>query len=134
MIKIRKTLDIESVKKIHSMCLPQDEWYEHEKNIYWLGSHNGKSICFGMATEYGRGILFLSRCGVITSYRGRGIHKKLISIRLAHARKAGIRTVITYTEMENYASSNNLIHYGFKLYDPECAYVGEGFLYWMLQI
>jgi GNAT superfamily N-acetyltransferase len=76
------------------------------------------------------GVAFLSRAGVAETHRGRGLQKRLIRARVARARRLGATDVVTYTSTDNAPSANSLIACGFKIYDPEYAYVGSSFVYW----
>jgi GNAT superfamily N-acetyltransferase len=75
---------------------------------------------------------YLCRAGVARQFRGCGMHHRLIRVREQHARRLGMPRLITYTQAENHASSNNLISAGYKLYTPESDYAGPGgnWLYW----
>jgi GNAT superfamily N-acetyltransferase len=75
---------------------------------------------------YSEGVCIFNRAWVRKQYRGLGIQKKLIKIRLKAAR--GFK-VITYTTPCNIPSANNLIKAGFILYNPEYKYAGSGMLY-----
>lgn len=134
MIYIRATKDIETVRKLHKQTFPSDEFYEHKKNKYWIAYDDGRPIGFGIATDYGHNILFLSRAGVISKYRGRGIHKRLINVRLRFAKRNRFKSVITYTAKSNLSSINNIIARGFKIYEPAEPWVGTSFLYWLLTL
>lgn len=76
------------------------------------------------------GIYFMSRAGVVPAYRGRGLQRRLIRVRVARGRKLCARLTVTYTIPENVRSSNNLIACGFRTYIPGIAYAGEGVIYW----
>lgn len=73
----------------------------------------------------------LTRAGVAEDVRGRGLHRVLIQARIDWAKSRQLDSIITYTSVDNHASSNNLIDLGFKLYNPAHPWVGEGFLYWI---
>lgn len=74
---------------------------------------------------------FLERVAVLDKYRGRGLQKKFISARLRLSKRIGINTVITYTVLDNPASSNSLIRRGFSLYSPEWKWAGDSMLYFI---
>jgi hypothetical protein len=43
----------------------------------------------------------------------------MIRVREAAARRAGVAWIYTYTAPDNYASANNLIRSGYRLYQPK---------------
>jgi RimJ/RimL family protein N-acetyltransferase len=61
---------------------------------------------------------FLALCGVIKDYRGYGLQKRMIRVRMQKAKQLGVTRVITYTSHDNAASANSLISSGFRLYVP----------------
>lgn len=134
MVKIRQTKDIQTIKDLHEKLFPQDELPTFKNSIYWCGVDRSVTCCFAIATKYSDDILFLSRAAVNYEYRGKGIHKRLISVRLRYARRHKYRYVITYTSRDNYSSANNLMDLGFRSYCPEYKYVGEDYNYWILEI
>jgi ribosomal protein S18 acetylase RimI-like enzyme len=75
-------------------------------------------------------ICIFNRAWVHKSFRGMGVQKRMIRIRLKRA-KEFCRIAITYTTLDNYPSVNNLTSCGFKYYNPEYAYGGRQMLYFM---
>lgn len=70
----------------------------------------------------------LVRAGVAKPWRGCGLQKRLIKVRLAFARRAGCVRATTYTATKNVASQRSLIACGFLPVRYE--YTGEnGFLH-----
>ena len=82
---------------------------------------------------YSEGICIFIRAWVKKQYRGKGMQKKLINIRLRAAKTKQCTVSITYTTKDNYPSVNNLISKGFKFYFPQYAYGGKEMLYWSKQ-
>ena len=74
----------------------------------------------------------LSRAGVLASYRGHGLQRRMIWTRERKARELGMVRVLTYTLWNNTPSSNNLIHCGYRLWTPGNATKKEDstLLYW----
>lgn len=72
---------------------------------------------------------YLVRAGVLPKFRGCGLQKRMIRVRVAHARRHGWPMVVTDTH-ENVASANSLIACGFRLYDPETKWSFETSNYW----
>jgi GNAT superfamily N-acetyltransferase len=73
--------------------------------------------------------VFFHCSGVTASARGHGIQKKLIKVRLSWAKRKGYAWAITYTLVDNPASSASLISCGFKPYWPKNPWVGN-VCYW----
>jgi predicted acetyltransferase len=77
---------------------------------------------------------YLSRAGVTAAYRGQGLQKRLIRVRLAYARAMGWEGVVTDTAKDNVASSNSLIASGFRLFRPRVAWSFDSALYWRIYL
>lgn len=91
---------------------------------WWVVLNDRGSIIAYCGSIYSEGICIFNRAWVRKQYRGKGLHKKMIQTRLRAAkRKAGV--AITYTITTNFASANNLISCGFKLYEPVYKYGGD---------
>lgn len=130
---LRRTADIDTVKDLHKQCFPEDEWYEHKGNVYWLLKNSRKRpIGFCVATDIGDGLIFLSRAGVIPEYQGRGLQKRMIKVRVRYAKNNGYDSLITYVTIDNIASAKNLLRCKFELYRPDWDYAGEFFNYFRL--
>ena len=48
--------------------------------------------------------------------RGRGLQRRLIRVRVRHARRIGLRRVYTYVSAPNIASMKSLVREGFEPY------------------
>lgn len=72
--------------------------------------------------------IYFNRAWVRKDYRGKGIQKRLIKIRMKSAKKI-THVILTYTMIDNYASINSLISCGFKIYEPEYKYISGNVLY-----
>jgi hypothetical protein len=95
---------------------------------WWVILDKKKTIIAYCGSIYTQGICIFNRAWVDKRFRGLGIHKKLIKIRL-NAAKDSCYVAITYTTKDNYPSANNLISCKFKFYFPEYAYGGDEMLY-----
>ena len=123
------------MESLHQKTFPEDEFYEHKGNNYWLVKNEDGNYCgFCMATDIGSKMLFLSRVGVLKKYRGQGLHKRMIKIREAFAKRKGFNCILTYTTKDNYQSFAHLIKAGYKLYDPEYAYAGLNVFYFLKEL
>jgi GNAT superfamily N-acetyltransferase len=98
---------------------------EFKTNRTWWVEVDKKGLIIAYCGSiYSEGICILNRAWVKKQYRGKGFHKKMIQIRLRAAKKT-CTVAITYTIYTNFASANNLISQGFKLYEPVYKYGGE---------
>lgn len=129
-IIIKRTFDEELVRRLHKETFPADDFYESEKNIYWVAiakysSKPDEPVGFAIMTEIDKSIVFLSRAGVVWKARGKGLQKRLIRVRVNHAKKMGYKKAITYTAITNISSFVNLLKCKFKPYLPEYSYAGK---------
>ncbi len=76
---------------------------------------------------------YLARAGVRKGFRGKGLQKAMIDLRIEEAKRVGVKHAITYTSHDNVWSSNNLIKAGFRLYVPHTKYGVPTALYWKLK-
>ena len=129
MYRIRRTNNEFLVRALNAEIFPQDDFYEHEGNIFWIVKKGKEDVGFFQATDCGDGVMFLSRCGLLESARGQGLHKRMIRTRERYARKHGFESIITYTVRDNISSSVNILKCGYSLYIPEYQYVGDEVLY-----
>lgn len=113
-LQIIKELDKKILNKYH----PYAE--EHLRHSYWwLAFADGKAVGFA-GLDPNRGTNgFLSRCGVLSHYRGLGLQKRFLRVRERMARKIGLARTITHTYITNYASINSLTRAGYKIYKPK---------------
>lgn len=100
---------------------------EFKENRDWWVICAGNRIIAYCGSLYSQGICIFVRAWVHADYRGQGLQRKMIQVRLRAAK--GCSAVITYTTADNYPSANNLIKKGFLLYMPEYAYAGREMLY-----
>lgn len=130
-IQIRQSQNASTLAFLDSAIFKGDEPIKPNAGVWWVADAHGASIGFCGIRKLSYSVAFLERAGVMPGYRGRGIHDRMIKLRLRWARKHGVKTVITYTLKDNHASSNNLARNGFALYEPDWAWVGREVLYWM---
>lgn len=94
--------------------------------IAYAGTEAAGYCGIRQGTAPGRG--YLCRAGVLPKFRGQGLQKALIRVRVAYARKQGWTCVVTDTH-DNPASANSLIACGFRLYRPEVRWSFDSSLY-----
>lgn len=100
-----------------------------ENRDWWVYLDKKNNIIAYCGSIYSEGICIFNRAWVKQKYRGLGLHKKMITVRINEAKKKA-KIIITYTVKDNYASANNLIKKGFMLYEPVYKYGGD-VLYFM---
>lgn len=103
-----------------------------DSGTWWVAMDGKKAAGYAcIRPSYQRGdTAYLSRAGVMPEYRGRGLQKKLIRVRLAWARANGYDRAVTDSVSGNVASSNSLIACGFKLFRPAYLWSFTHALYW----
>jgi len=134
MIKVRKNSAlyhrlIELDAKVFPGCdnefLPNRDW--------WV-MMAGNDIISYCGCLYKDRICVFVRAWVARSHRNKGIHKKLIRVRMISAQNKKCKSIVTYTVRNNYASANNLIKAGFLLHNPMYAYAGSDVMYFVLHL
>ena len=93
---------------------------------WWVIVSSNKIIAY-CGCAFVEGMCLFVRAWVHKDYRGQGLQKKMIKLRIKSAYDCHI--AITYTTTDNYPSANSLISQGFRLYSPEYAYAGREMLY-----
>lgn len=121
---------------LQKKILPADSIFKPDRGYWWIVyTDQGKPIAFaGIVkstkwTDTG----YLCRAGVMDGFTGHGLQKKLIFARLRQARRLGWNWVITDTT-NNPASSNSLIHAGFKIYKPRSPWSLRNAIYWRYKV
>ena len=132
-IKIRKSLDLTTLLKLQLAIFPEDEIYFKDTMHFWIAYDGKVPIGFCIINQYDSSTCWFPRAGVLAGYRGKGLQRRLISVRTRWAKKNGFKSIFTYTLRGNIPSSRNLIKSGFNLYEPEEEYAGE-VNYFMLEL
>ena len=132
---IMKCSDRGLIESMQKDCLPSDSIHQFEGCEWWVAWQGDTPVGFGgyKNSHVWRDTIYLCRAGVCRSHRGNGLQKRLISARLAHARKRGMLWAITDTR-QNPASANSLISCGFKMYIPENPWGHKDACYWRRKI
>lgn len=131
-----KSLDIfRELRRLQRLCLPGDTVYPTSEGTWWIAYHDGQVAGFAGLVPSSRWLEtgYLCRAGVLPEHRGRGLQKKLIKVRIAHARRLGWRWLLTDTR-QNPPSANSLIACGFKMYDPAHPWGFKDSVYWRRKI
>lgn len=101
-----------------------------DRSYIWICKVDGKIAGFATLRQvWGEKYGYLERVAVLKEFRGNGIQKSFIDIRMRYAKRLGWKGVLTYTTADNYPSINSLMHRGFSIYSPEYAWSGREMLY-----
>ena len=73
---------------------------------------------------------YLAVAGVLPAWRGKGLQRRLILKRVAHAKALGWHTVLSDTLNDNAPSMRSLIACGFLPYTPQVKWGTELAVYW----
>ena len=116
---------------LQKACLPDDKLYLPDDGVWWMAYRQKTPVGFSCATPSKQLVdgVYLGRCGVLPAYRGRGIQRQMIRLRVAWAKRHGYNWAVSDTT-DNIPSANNLISCGFRLYVPEVQYSFVRTLYW----
>jgi len=105
---------------------------EFKPNRDWWVIVSANKIVAYCGCSFNENICIFVRAWVQKEYRGQGLQKKMIKLRLKSA--FDCRIAITYTTVDNYPSINSLISQRFKLFSPEYAYAGRQMLYFQKEL
>lgn len=131
-VRVRTNAQMKKLKEIDRIIFPEDAAVEVEAAVWWLVMCGAEAVGFaGLAIHPTYG--FLRRCGIRRGFRSKGLHKRLIRVRLRYMKrtKHDDRPAITYTTYVNRRSANNLLACGFRLYEPQSNYGTKNALYLM---
>jgi GNAT superfamily N-acetyltransferase len=119
------------LKWLQIETLPGDSPIDVSVGAWWIAYSDGNPAGFCSIKRSSRwsNAGYLCRAGVLFKFRGNGLQKKLIAVRVRYAKREGWDWAISDT-YNNPASTNNLISCGFRMYIPSREYAGEGTIYW----
>ena len=121
----------EDLEELQLVCLPEDDPRDTTEGAWWIAYDGNIPVAFAGISHIPKlNWGYLCRAGVVPEYRGRGLQRRLIDVRLRHAKKNGWPVVVCDTHLTNHSSSNNLFRRGFKLYEPEGRWAFKDGLYW----
>lgn len=133
-MRARTDSQIDAAKRLDHECFVADtESAKWDRSEIWIVEHiPTKQIVAYACLRFvpNEKLAYLSRVGVTTEHRGKGLQKRLIRVRLAHAKRHGYSNAITYTVKAGARSINSLIACGFRYYEPPRPWAGSDMLYW----
>ena len=112
-------------------ALPGDTPLDVSVGAWWIAYSDGNPAGFCSIKRSSRwsNAGYLCRAGILRKFRGKGLQKKLIAVRVRYAKSQGWDWATSDT-YNNPASTNNLISCGFRMYIPSYKYGAEGTIYW----
>jgi GNAT superfamily N-acetyltransferase len=119
----------------HTECFPDDAAYIPSKGHWWI-ARAGKHLAGFAGIQQSHKWFdtgYLCRAGVLPEFRGQGLQKRLIRVRLAAARRLGWKWVVTDTR-QNPASANSLIDCGFRMFTPSDPWSFKDACYWRIRL
>lgn len=123
------------LKQLHSEFFRLDELIEFDSGSWWIAYDGTKPIgfCGVNASSSWRKTGYMCRAGVKWDYRGLGLHRRLIQVRVRYAKKQAWTHLVTDTT-DNCSSANNLIANGFRMYKPSKPWGLPGACYWIKKL
>jgi len=131
-VDCRKPDIVTTLEYLQRICLPNDAVYDVSHGHWWVAyTENGKPVGFAglVRSKSWVDCGYLCRAGVIPTYRGKGLQKRLIKVREQQAKRLNWNWLVTDTYL-NPPSSNSLISCGFRLYRPTAPWSFKHALYW----
>lgn len=117
-IRIRQTTNYALIRELDNTFFSASPIQNIEESVWWV-AYDGKTPVgyAGLRQLKHEPGVFFCRAGVVESHRGRGIHRRLIRVRIRWARRHNLYC-LTYTAHWNTKSANNLIDMGFRVINP----------------
>jgi len=138
--RVRKSNNAQVINDLQKQLYDSDELpvFAMDDREWWVVWHGEVSVAYAALRITGSCAWF-SICGVVEAHRGHGLQKRLITARLAFAKKKGIASVYTYTINGNHPSARSLIHKGFVPCTPPAEHYGcwagvRDVLYWKREL
>ena len=119
-IRLAKDAELDEINELDSTLLPPKTWHGQDHDEIWVAIADGHIVGYASIreSELIPGWAYLSRAGVAPDWRGHGLQKRLIRVRLRWAKRRGLIAAYTYT-VDNPASANSLIACGFRQFRPK---------------
>lgn len=115
-LRFWKHADGGMIRDLDIQCFPApDVSFSNGPNYHWWVLDNGQGfVAFAGVYVGANGVARFTRAGTLPAFRGRGYQKALIRARIQWCRRRGIKTIKTYTSLDNKISAANLKSFGFK--------------------
>ena len=138
-LSVRLSKDYDLISELdHQIFNPyEDDLLSHyilKRSTWWIAKLDKKAVgfCGVRILPSEPRAAYMVRAGVLKKYRGKGIHRRLLQVRINWAIRNKIEELITYTVPHNNPSMNNLIRAKFLTYKPGYQWAGEDgeVVYW----
>ena len=133
-LTVRQSRDRELIEELHREIFPKDDMPSWNGNVFWVATCENHYAGYCSARRIDPWTVFFSMAGVLPGYRGRGIHRRMVDVRLRWARSWRCEYAITYALPGNWSSVASLIRQGFEVYEPKYAWVGDNVVYLRLPL
>ena len=126
--------DLDTLIWLHRHCFPSDPMPDWSNGSWWITREEGKPIAFiGLEpVKTWLEALYLSRVGVVTTFRGKGLQKALM--RKVEIAAKGLYKYMISSTYNNPASANNFIRRGYLTYLPQVEWGAAGTIYWIKEL
>jgi len=134
-VDVRQSSVQNRLSVLQKKCLPYDKPYDTTNGTWWIATKNGVDCGFAglICSPWWSDCAYLIRCGVLPDYRGLGLQKKFIRVRIRQAKTLKMNWIVTST-YDNPASANSLISCGFKMFNPSRPWMTKHTSYWRLKL
>ena len=116
------TTDLELITRLNDACFKDRTPLvgdELTQSVWWVLRDGTTPVAFGGIRDLKDGRGYLSRAGVLPEHKGHGLQRRLINVRVAWARRRGLKRVYTHVWAGNLGSMRSLIRCGFMPYHLE---------------
>lgn len=128
----------ETISALAKLCSPGDETFfpDTSRGDWWLAYATDVAIGFAGLRDstVDAEAAFLCLAGVHPAFRGHGLQRRLINVRVRRARALGKLRATSWTATWNVHSANNLLRAGFALYTPTLKFDDTDVNYWKKEI
>jgi GNAT superfamily N-acetyltransferase len=128
-VSIRQTAEKDLIVKLNDKIFPNDSLKICSKTVCWFVYFDGEIGGFCTGKLISKDTFYMTRAGILDKFRGKGVQKKMINVRVRYAKKIGCKNIITYVKMWNIRSFVNLIRCKFIPYIPEYKYADDESVY-----
>lgn len=125
----------QELSRLQKLCLPGDTPLTGETGTWWIAYYGKNAVAFASIANSCQWELtgYLNRAGVMRLFRGKGLQKRLIRVRVNYAISVGLTHLVSDTR-NNPASSNSLISQKFKIYEPLKPWGWDDAIYWIRKL
>ena len=127
-VRVALSRDHELNRALFARGLPGDRWVG-DHHTFWVAWQGATPVGFCSAVMLGDGSCFLSSAAVFPGFRGAGLQRRMVRVRVQWATRHGQTVCLTYATRENFRSLANLVRCGFHFYEPAVNWAGRAVMY-----